>query len=505
MGSTTVAPVGGIGYPTTVGDMEALTQWLAAPGYEVARTLVQRGLALVYVVAFTNAWFEFPALLGERGLMPARRVVARTGFWSTPTLFHWRYDDRVVRAVAAGGVAGAAGLAVGLGDLVPLAVSVAWWLALWFAYLSIVNVGQTFYGFGWESLLVEAGFLVAFLGNDEVAPPIVVLVLLRWLLFRVEFGAGLIKWRGDRCWRDLTCLDFHHETQPMPGPLSWWFHHLPPRVHRVEVAANHVVQLGLPWMLFLPQPFAGMAGAAVVVTQAWLLVSGNYSWLNATTLLLGAVALPDAWFGAVVDPTTGATSGPSWFVMVVVAVGLLLLVLSVPSARNLLSRRQRMNASFNRWRLVNAYGAFGSVTRSRREVVVEGTMVEDPDEGDWRTYEFPGKPTDPSRRPPQVAPYHRRLDWLLWFVPLSPRYAAGWFDTFLNRLASGDPLVRTLLRHDPFDGDAPTWLRARLVDYRFSTREERRANGDWWVAGHSRELVPPRRGAAGLPTSAGDD
>jgi len=478
-----------------VADVETVSEWVAAPGYEVARTLVQRGLALVYVLAFANAWFEFPALLGQRGLLPARRVVARTGWWSNPTLFHWRCDDRFVAAVAATGATLAAALAVGLGDLVPLAVSVLAWLVLWFAYLSIVNVGQTFYGFGWESLLVEAGFLAAFLGNDEVAPPLVVLVLLRWLLFRVEFGAGLIKWRGDRCWRDLTCLDFHHETQPMPGPLSWWFHHLPARVHRVEVAANHVVQLGLPWLLFLPQPIAGVAGAGVVVTQAWLLVSGNYSWLNATTLLLGLAALPDAWFGYVAGPAPGVVASPAWFVVVVVAVGALLVVLSVPSARNLVSRRQRMNASFNRWRLVNAYGAFGSVTRSRREVVIEGAAVEAPGEADWLAYEFPGKPTDPGRRPPQVAPYHRRLDWLLWFVPLSPHYAAGWFDTFLNRLATGDELVRTLLRHDPFDGAAPTWLRVRLVDYRFSTREERRATGDWWVTGRSRELVAARRGA----------
>ena len=38
------------------------------------------------------------------------------------------------------------------------------------------------------------------------------------------FGAGLIKLRGDPCWRDLTCLDYHYETQPMPNPLSWFFY-----------------------------------------------------------------------------------------------------------------------------------------------------------------------------------------------------------------------------------------------------------------------------------------
>ena len=140
----------------------------------------------------------------------------------------------------------------GLADAVPLWVAILLWLLLWVAYLSIVNVGQIWYSFGWESLLLEAGLLVAFVGNDDVAPPVLVMWLTRWLLFRVEFGAGLIKLRGDRCWRDLTCLDFHHETQPMPGPLSWFFHHLPRPFHRVEVAGNHVAQLIVPFGLFAP-------------------------------------------------------------------------------------------------------------------------------------------------------------------------------------------------------------------------------------------------------------
>ena len=112
------------------------------------------------------------------------------------------------------------------------------WLVLWVGYLSIVNVGQIWYSFGWESLLLETGLLVVFVGNDAVAPPALVMWLARWLLFRVEFGAGLIKLRGDRCWRDLTCLDYHHETQPMPGPLSWFFHRLPRPLHRVRSRAT---------------------------------------------------------------------------------------------------------------------------------------------------------------------------------------------------------------------------------------------------------------------------
>src|SRR5207249_1349615 len=134
----------------------------------------------------------------------------------------------------------------------PTPIAMLAWFAMWAMYLSIMNVGQTFYAFGWESLLCETGFLAIFFGNTQLAPPIPIVYLLRWLAFRVEFGAGLIKMRGDRCWRDLTCLYYHHETQPMANPLSWYFHHLPKSFHRFEVLGNHFAQLVAPIFLFAP-------------------------------------------------------------------------------------------------------------------------------------------------------------------------------------------------------------------------------------------------------------
>src|SRR5690606_26415758 len=150
------------------------------------------------------------------------------------------YSDGFAEGVAWLGVVPSAAVVVGLVAELPIVASMVVWLLLWALYLSCVTVGQTFYAFGCEPLLPEAGFLAVFLGPSDVAPPVVVLWLFRWLAFRVEFGAGLIKMRGDRCWRDLTCLAYHHETQPLPNPLSWWFHHLPMPLHKVEVLANHV-------------------------------------------------------------------------------------------------------------------------------------------------------------------------------------------------------------------------------------------------------------------------
>jgi Lipase maturation factor len=371
------------------------------------------------------------------------------------------------------------------------------WLAMWALYLSIVNVGQTFYGFGWETLLLEAGFLAVFLGPASAAPPTLVLWLYRWLLFRVEFGAGLIKLRGDRCWRDLTCLDYHHETQPLPGPLSWYFHHLPKRLHRAEVLANHATQLVVPFGLFAPQPVATVAALAVIVTQSWLLASGNFSWLNLITIVLAAAALDGRFLAAVlpVDPPATLAAPAGWQQAAVVALTLLVVALSVRPARNLLGRRQLMNASFDPLRLVNTYGAFGAVTRVRREVVLEGTDDPTPGPGTvWREYQFKAKPGDPRRRPRQVAPYHLRLDWLLWFAAMSSAAAHPWMVTLVTRLLEGDQATRRLLgRPDPFGDHPPALIRARLYRYRFTTPAERRQTGAWWSRELVGEYLPPLR------------
>ena len=106
---------------------------------------------------------------------------------------------------------------------------------------------------GWEVQLLETGFLAIFLcplldGRPFArrAPPLVVLWLFRWLIFRIMLGAGLIKIRGDSCWRDVTALYYHFETQPLPNPLSRWFHFLPRALLRGGVVFNHVAELVAP-------------------------------------------------------------------------------------------------------------------------------------------------------------------------------------------------------------------------------------------------------------------
>lgn len=463
-------------------------EWFTDPDYWLSRLVLQRALAVIYLAAFLSTALQFRALIGERGMQPVPAFVRRVPPRASPSLFHLRYSDRLFAGCAWAGAALSALVALGAADAVPLWCAMLMWTALWLLYLSIVNVGQTWYGFGWETLLLETGFLAIFLGNAETAPPLLVLVLLRWLLFRVEFGAGLIKWRGDRCWRELTCLYYHHETQPMPGPLSWFFHHLPRRAHRAEVAANHVAQLIVPFALFLPQPVATVAALLVICTQLWLVLSGNFSWLNWLTIVIALAAVDSSPLAS--PPTYPST--PVWFTALVCAVTALVAVLSYWPVRNLLSSAQSMNRSYNPLHLVNTYGAFGSVTRVRQEIVLEGTDEETVTEDTtWHEYEFHGKPGAVRRLPRQFAPYHLRLDWMMWFAALSPAHSRSWFQPLVTRLLENDRDTVRLLRSNPFPTRPPTHVRALLYRYRFTTPRERRETGAWWHRTLVRELMPP--------------
>jgi hypothetical protein len=474
-------------------------EWLSGRDYWLARVVIERGLGLVYLLAFANALQQFPALLGEHGLLPATRFLRGVRFPDAPSLFHLGYSDRLLRTFAWIGVALSLAIMLGVPQAGPLWVPMLAWLLLWVLYLSIVNVGQRFYSFGWESLLLEAGFLAVFLGNARTAPPWLVILLFRWLALRVELGAGLIKLRGDSCWRDLTCMEYHHETQPMPNPLSWYFHRLPRGLHRIEVLGNYVAQLVAPFALFLPQPIAAIGALVMIGTQAYLLTSGNYAWLNLLTMVISFSGIPDSVIGELVPGLIprALEQPPVWFAVAVFALTGVIVGLSYWPVRNLLGTRQLMNYSFNRYHLVNAYGAFGRVTRERYEIVLEGTAAgELTEQTAWSEYEFRGKPGDPRRRPPQVAPYHLRLDWLMWFAALSPRYGEQWFMPLVERLLAGDRAVLRLFRRNPFPDAPPSWIRARFYRYRFTTGRERRASHAWWAREPAGEYLAPVR----LPT-----
>jgi hypothetical protein len=247
------------------------------------------------------------------------------------------------------------------------------------------------------------------------------------------------------------------------------------------VIVNHVVELGVPFLYFAPQPFAGIAGLITIAFQAILIASGNLSWLNWITIALCIPTLDDRWWTwlPALQPHLVADGGIRRVTLWVV--GGAVVLLSVKPALNMISPRQLMNYSFDPLHLVNTYGAFGSIGRTREEIVVEGTSDDVLTAATaWRAYEFKGKPGDPRRRPSQIAPYHLRLDWLMWFAAMSSPSNHPWFTTFIAKLLQGDRDVTALLRSNPFPDAPPRWVRATFYEYRFTTPAERRATGEWW-------------------------
>jgi hypothetical protein len=261
----------------------------AGDDYRLTRFVILRLLGFVYAIAFLVAANQLVPLIGSHGLTPAFQYLPRleSHFGSKfdaviniPTLFWFGVSDNCLTIFAWMGVALSVVVAAGYANAIMMTI-------LWAMYMSIVHIGQIWYGYGWETQLLETGFLAIFLCPlidprpfPRQPPPIVVLWLFRWLGFRIMLGAGLIKLRGDSCWRDLTCMYYHYETQPIPSPISRYLHFAPHWFHNVETAWNHFIELIVPWFSFGPRMARHVAGILLVTFQLLLIVSGNLSFLN---------------------------------------------------------------------------------------------------------------------------------------------------------------------------------------------------------------------------------
>jgi hypothetical protein len=463
--------------------------WADGSSFLLVRTLVLRLLGLVYFVAFVSAMQQAPALVGDRGLLPARLylhdVVLVTGsrfeaFVQLPSVFWLSTSDTMIASVCAIGAALA--LAVMLG-----VTNAGVMLVLWLVQLSLHSIGQVFWGYGWEIQLLETGMLGAMLCPMRTwrpfasAPPTSTIWLLRWLVVRIMLGAGLIKLRGDPCWRDLTCLVYHYETQPNPSPVSWLLHQMPRGTHIAGVLFNHFVELFAPLLVLGPRNARRIAGAFFVTFQVLLIVSGNLSFLNWLTIVPALACFDDALVSSLLPKrlrervaalVSNAPPAPSMLhARVARAFAVIVGLLSIPVVVNLFSTQQRMNASFAPLHLVNTYGAFGSVTRIRHEIVLQGTRDEElSDRAHWEDYELPCKPGDVMRRPCLVSPYHYRLDWQMWFAAMSTYDDEPWIAALVDKLLRGDKVVAPLLAHDPFPDAPPKYVRAELYRYELTSR-----------------------------------
>lgn len=476
----------------------ALTRWFWGTHTEratfyLSRWLFLRGLGCIYLIAFLSLWVQVHGLIGSNGILPAeqdlaavRQQIGTEGYYLLPTLFWLHPSDACLHFLCAGGVVLSLVLIAGF-------LPTATLIGLWMFYLSLVTVGQAFLSFQWDVLLLEVGCLAIFFAPLRIRDAFTrvsetsgaFLWLLRWLLFRLMFASGFVKLASDEVWRNLTALNFHYETQPLPTWIGWYAHQLPEWLHKVSVIGMFAVELVIPFLIFAPRRLRTAGCIGLIGLQILILLTGNYCFFNLLTIALCLLLIDDVtWKGLLskrfMPNFQSVENSPHRYRRVCIAVvAMLLFVLSSVRFGGQLFRDVRFPdvAWIRPFRSVNTYGLFADMTESRPEIIVEGSN----DRITWKTYRFRWKPGELTTAPKWVAPHQPRLDWQMWFAALRGSYRnTPWFSYFIEALLQGKPKVLQLLAENPFPDTPPRYVRATLYDYHFTDIATKRAEGTWW-------------------------
>jgi Lipase maturation factor/DCC1-like thiol-disulfide oxidoreductase len=458
------------------------------PGRFIATAeLGARLIGLAFFMAFASYATQIVGLNGSEGILPVadylQRAHAQLGdaaYWRVPTLFWFWSSDTALLAIcwlgALAGLLAASGYALRI------------WLAICFLfYLSLQTSVQVFMRYQWDLLMLEAGVLgLLVVGGSRPA-----IWVARLTMFRFMFMGGMVKiLSGDVSWRDLTALDWHFYTQPLPNPLAWYAHNAPDWLRQGLTGGTLFVELLLPVLIIMPRRLRHLGAWAFIALETGILVTGNYNFFNLLTIFLCVFLFDDQALRRVLparlfshlESRAGVSAG-GWRALPMTVMCALLVVTGASltwtratqsSYPELLTPLYRVMQNV---RLVGGYGPFAVMTKQRDEIVLEGSA----DGVTWLRYELPYKPDQLDRMPGQVAPHQPRVDWQMWFASLSNYQRQPWFTALAGRLLSGSDDVEALFEVNPFPEEPPRAIRARLYRYTFTTPEQRAETGDWWV------------------------
>ncbi|HET9856483.1 MAG TPA: lipase maturation factor family protein, partial [Chthoniobacterales bacterium] len=425
--------------------------------------------------------------------------------WSIlPTLCWFNSSDAFLHSLCGGGVVLSLLLIFGIAPALSLVGLVVF-------YLSLAIAGQTFLSFQWDILLLETGFLSIFLapwrlwpkrGTD---PPFsrAALFLLKVLLFKLMIMSGVVKLTsGDDSWLNLSALDYHYWSQPLPTVIGWWADQSPEWFKKFSVAFCLVVEIIVPLFIWAPRRLRLLACGLLVFLQIMIAATGNYCFFNLLTVALCLLLIDDSIWrrqrGAL--QTSGGTRAvvSHYFAdRLSIYAAAVVIVLTLPLNARLIYGAFKPEAEWSRllgsvyaraeaFRIVNGYGLFRVMTKDRREIVIEGSA----DGIDWKPYEFKWKPGDVMRAPGWCAPHQPRLDWQMWFAALGSYQQNSWFVKTVISLLHGKPKVVALFERNPFPQSPPRYVRATFYRYRFTTAQEHRETGAWWKRQELGEYLP---------------
>jgi predicted DCC family thiol-disulfide oxidoreductase YuxK len=492
------------------------------PAYFWARRWFLRALGLTYLIASISLWVQVDGLVGSNGVSPLnqflRGVYERFGpraYSLLPTLCWFDSSNGFLHFLCGGGVVLSLLLILGIAPALSLVV-------LFVFYLSLTIAGQTFLSFQWDILLLETGFLSIFLAPwrlwprelmwllrpPNAATPVSrpALFLLKFLLFKLMLMSGMVKLTsGDDCWWNLTALDYHYWSQPLPTVFAWWADKSPEWFKHFSVAFCLVVEIIVPFFIWAPRRPRLIAAGLMIFLQIVIAVTGNYCFFNLLTIALCLLLIDDSVARALRAAPHKRTKNVSaafrtaeplqdrlcsYAAIAVVIVTFPINAWLIFSAfKPHLEWPRPLIAIYGRlepFRIVNGYGLFRVMTKERGEIVIEGSA----DGIEWLPYEFKWKPGDVMRAPGWCAPHQPRLDWQMWFAALGSYRENPWFGRLIVRLLEGSRDVSRLLAKNPFSHEPPRYIRAMFYRYRFTTLRERSETGAWWKREELREYLP---------------
>jgi hypothetical protein len=353
----------------------------------------------------------------------------------------------------------------GLTELMSFTLRFGVMLSLWILIVSFINSGGIFTKPGWETIMAETGFIAIFLGGLSFQTPDVVVWMFRWVLFRMMLGSAVVKLRGGSEWTDLDALKNHFESQPFPGPFSYYLNNLPEKVLESGAVVMQSAMLFLPFLYFMPQPWAAIAGLLTLLIQLTIFLSGNYAWLNVITSVLVLSTFDDGMISSLTGISArSAASNP--LSGTATLAGLLILVLSINPVLNFFSRDPYQNMSYNPFHLANSYGAFPDVTENHREIIIEAFI-----DGEWKEYKNHSSFREQENRNPQIAPYQHMMEYLMYFQVHGKTPDDQWLDKLLENLLERDKKTEKLFKSIPDTDKNPEKVRAVEYIYRFDYSE----------------------------------
>ncbi|PYJ92922.1 MAG: hypothetical protein DME54_02550 [Verrucomicrobia bacterium] len=489
------------------------------PTYFWAQRWFLRALGLIYLIAFVSLWVQVEGLVGSDGVSPVNQFLpavyerfGRSAYSLLPTLCWFNSSNGFLHFLCSGGVVLSLLLIVGIAPALSL-------VALFVFYLSLILAGQTFLSFQWDILLLETGFLSIFLAPWRIWPRELfwwpgaaipatavsrpALFLLKFLLFKLMLMSGVVKLTsGDNSWWNLTALDYHYWSQPLPTVFGWWADKSPEWFKHFSVAFCLVVESIVPFFIWAPRRLRLIAAGLMIFLQLVIALTGNYCFFNLLTIALCLLLIDDAVVaslcrGALLRRIRStatqrrAYNGLSRYAAIAV------IIVTLPINAWLIFTAFKPDTEWPRllavaygrvetFRIVNGYGLFRVMTKGRDEIVIEGSA----DGFDWLPYEFKWKPGDVMRAPGWCAPHQPRLDWQMWFAALGTPRENPWLGGLIVQLLQGSPDVSRLLAKNPFPREPPRYIRAMFYRYRFTTLREHRQTGAWWKRQELREYLP---------------